>query len=205
MPYDGGMSDSGPEDRILSAAREVFLADPAAPMSAVAQRAGVGMSAVYRRYASKQLLLQRLAHDGLERYVEEVEAALADDGDAWTAFAQFMHRCVDAGTSSLTQRLAGQFTATEAMQADGYRAGQLTEELLARTKATGTLRDDIGVADLSLLFEQLQSVAIVDDYRSAQLRRRYLTLLLDSLQNAQAPPLPGPPPRWEEISARYRR
>src|SRR4051794_20181676 len=93
MPYHDGMSDSGRDERILEAAREVFLRDPAAPIAAVAERAGVGISALYRRYASKDALLQRLAADGLRGYIEEVEAALADEGDLWTAFARFMRRC----------------------------------------------------------------------------------------------------------------
>lgn len=197
MPYALGMIDSA---RILDAAREVFLRDPGAPISAVAERAGVGISALYRRWPSKDALLQQLAGDGLQRYLEEVQRALGDDGDAWAVFVAFMQACVDAGTSALTQRLAGRFAPSEQMYADGARAGRLTEELLRRTP----LRQDIGVADLSLIFELLQSIAIVDDYRSAQLRRRYLTLLLDSLRLADSPPLPGPPPRWEELTARYR-
>ena len=59
------------------AAREVFLADPDSPISAVAERAGVGISALYRRYRSKDELLQRLATDGLQRYVDEAQAAVA--------------------------------------------------------------------------------------------------------------------------------
>src|SRR3954447_25325194 len=60
------------DERILEAAREVFLADPGAPISAVAERAGVGIGALYRRHASKDELLQRLAADGMERYLVEV-------------------------------------------------------------------------------------------------------------------------------------
>jgi AcrR family transcriptional regulator len=69
----------GPHDqRILEAARQVFVADPAAPIGAAANQAGVGMSALYRRYHSKEELLARLAGDGLRRYITEAEAALAD-------------------------------------------------------------------------------------------------------------------------------
>ena len=50
---------------ILDAARQVFLVDPKAPISHVAERAGVGISALYRRYPSKEFLLCRLCHDGL--------------------------------------------------------------------------------------------------------------------------------------------
>src|SRR6187200_1800130 len=93
--------------RILEAAREVFLEDAEAPMSAVAARAGVGISALYRRYASKEDLLRQLARDGLERYVVEAEAAVADDGDAWEAFAGFMRRILDAEVHAITINLAG--------------------------------------------------------------------------------------------------
>ena len=191
------------DQRILEAARAVFVADPGAPVSAVAERAGVGIGGLYRRYRSKEDLLLRLASDGLARYLAELEAALADEGDPWEAFAEFMRRCVDAGTSSITRRLAGRFTPTAALQREGRRAAELTERLLDRTRAAGVLRRDVGVADLSLLFEQLQAIEVADADRSRELRRRHLALLLDALRRADADPLPGPPPTWAEMSARY--
>src|SRR5918994_3949641 len=168
------------DERILEAARAVFTADPHAPISAVAERAGVGISALYRRYQSKEELLQRLSLDGLRRYLAEVEAALADDGDPWEAFAAFMRRAVDADTSSLTLHLAGTFTPTEAHWRDGETAFQLNVRLLNRTKAAGVLRPEIDVGDLSLLFEQLQIVQVRDQERTHELRHRYLTLMLDA-------------------------
>jgi AcrR family transcriptional regulator len=189
--------------RILDAARAVFTADPAAPIAAVAERAGVGISALYRRYPSKDALLQRLCLDGLNRYIAEAEAALADDGDPWTAFASFMRRCLDAGTGSLTLRFAGSFTATEELYRLGGTAHEATQRLIDRTKAAGDLRADIAVGDLSLIFEQLQAVHVADQRRAGQLRHRYLTLLLDALHTPTAPPLPGPAPSWEEIGRRY--
>jgi AcrR family transcriptional regulator len=63
---------------ILEAARDVFLADPKAPIAAVAERAGVGISALYRRYANKEDLLRRLCADGLRRFITEAQTALAD-------------------------------------------------------------------------------------------------------------------------------
>src|SRR3712207_1460658 len=71
---------------ILAAAREVFLADPKAPIAAVAERAGVGISALYRRYAGKEDLLRTLCHDGLKQFIAEAEASSAVD-DGWEAFA----------------------------------------------------------------------------------------------------------------------
>ena len=77
-PLSGRRREAARNDiEILAAAREVFLADPSAPISAVADRAKVGISALYRRYASKDDLLRELARDGLVRYITELDRALA--------------------------------------------------------------------------------------------------------------------------------
>jgi AcrR family transcriptional regulator len=188
---------------ILEAARAVFTANPGAPISAVAEHAGVGISALYRRYRSKEDLLRKLSMDGLQRYIALVEEALADDGDPWQVFARFMRRALDADTSSLTLHLAGTFTPTEEMWREGDRAARLNIELLERVKAGGVLRPDLEVGDLSLIFEQLAAIDVGDRKRSMQLRHRYLAMLLEAMRNPSGKPLPGPAPTWEEISSRF--
>jgi AcrR family transcriptional regulator len=203
QPMSGRRAQAARNDqRILEAARAVFTADPEAPIAAVAARAGVGIAALYRRYRSKEELLQRLALDGLRGYIAETEAALAVDGDPWEAFAGFLGRSLDSGAGSLTVRLAGAFTPTEELQRAGRDAHAATQRLLDRAKAAGALHPDITVGDISLLLEQLQAVQVADPDRTSQLRHRYLALLLDALHRP-ATPLPGPAPSWEEISRRY--
>jgi AcrR family transcriptional regulator len=206
MPLSGRRAQAARNDQlILEAARAVFVADPDAPIAAVADQAGVGMGAVYRRFPSKEELLRRLAGDGLRRYIAEAEAALADHGDPWTAFAGFLGRIVDADTNSFTLRLAGAFTPTNDLYHDAASANQLTLALLERTKAAGAVRADLDGNDLSFLFEQLASVRLGDPARTRQLRHRYLALLLDGLRTPAPAPLPGPPPTWTEISSRWDR
>src|SRR5579859_7198979 len=95
-PLSGRRAQAARNDElILEAAREVFVANPQAPIAAVAERAGVGISALYRRYASKEDLLRRLCADGLARYIAGVEQALSENGDPWETFAGFMRRAVD--------------------------------------------------------------------------------------------------------------
>jgi AcrR family transcriptional regulator len=190
---------------ILQAARAVFVADPDAPIAAVASRAGVGIGALYRRYPSKEDLLRRLAGDGLRRYLAEAEAALADDGDPWAAFAGFMGRIVDADTHSLTLRLAGTFTPTKDLYDDAATAHELNLRLLERTKAAGAIRPDFDVNDLTFVFEQVASIRLDDQDRTSQLRHRYLALLLDGLHTPSPRPLPGPPPTLQEVSSRWNR
>src|SRR5215213_365566 len=204
VPLSGRRAEAARNDgRILAAAREVFVADPKAPISAVAQRAGVGIGALYRRYGSKEDLLRKLNAEGLRIYIAAVEEALADEGDPWNAFVGFMHRVVDADTHSLTLRLAGTFVPTEELYRDGQKAQEFNVRLFERVKATGAIRPDIEVNDISLLLEQLVAVRVADEERTRQLRHRYLALLLEALHAPSEFPLPGPPPSWEEIDRRW--
>lgn len=203
-PLSGRRAEAALNDgRILEAAREVFVADPGAPISAVAERAGVGIGALYRRYASKEELLRRLSADGLRLYIAAVEDALADEGDPWRAFTDFMRRIVDADTHSLTLRLAGTFSPTEELYRDSRRAQELNVRLFERTRAAGAIRPDVEVDDIALLLEQLAAVRVADEERTRQLRHRYLALLLEALHAPSGSPLPGPPPSWEEIDRRW--
>jgi AcrR family transcriptional regulator len=182
----------------------VFVADPGAPIAAVAKRAGVGIGALYRRYASKEELLQRLSTEGLQQYIAAVEDALAhDDGDPWSAFSEFMRRIVDTDTHSLTLSLAGTFSPTEELNREATRAQELNVRLFERTRAAGAIRPGIEVVDISLLFEQLAAVRVADEARTRQLRHRYLALILEALHASSGTQLPGPPPSWEEIAQRW--
>jgi AcrR family transcriptional regulator len=181
------------------------LARSSSPTPAVAAEADVGMSALYRRYPSKEELLRRLSGDGLRRYIVEAEAALADDGDPWAAFVGFMLRVVDADTHSLTLRLAGTFTPTEELQRAAATALDLNQRLLERTKAAGIVRADLDVNDLTFIFEQVAAIRVGDQDRTSQLRHRYLALLLDGLRTPAPGLLPGPPPTWQEVSRRWDR
>ncbi len=205
-PMSGRRAEAARNDGlILQAARDVFVADPHAPISAVAERAGVGIGALYRRYESKDVLLQRLCGDGLDAYIAEAEAALdRADGDAWETFAGFMRRVVEVGAGSLTRRLAGTFTATPELYAAAARAGKLNVELVDRAKSAGVLRADVEVNDLSLIFEQLAAVRLGDEKRSGRLRQRYLALLLEALRaRSDNGALPGPAPTDAELRKRW--
>ena len=188
--------------KILESARAVFVADPEAPIAAVAKHAGVGIGALYRRYGSKEELLRALCAEGLRRYIAAAESALAGEADPWRAFTTFMHREVDADASSLTQRLAGTFTPTPDLYAAAARAGELNVALFTRAQEAGAIRPDASVNDLGPILEQLASLQIGDAGRSRALRHRYLDLVLDGLRAGGAE-LPVQPPTDEELQRRW--
>jgi AcrR family transcriptional regulator len=202
-PLSGRRREAARNDAgILDAARSVFLEDPSAPVSAVAARAKVGISALYRRYPSKEDLLRELARDGLVRYIAELEAALADQGDPWGVYAGCLTRILDGGSQALAQRLAGTFTPTPDLSALARRAGALAAEVHQTAQRDGVLRDDVSPLDVVLLLEMLSAVTLPGSDGGHALRHRYLALILQALRAPGAGPLPdGPGPG--ELAGRW--
>jgi AcrR family transcriptional regulator len=187
---------------ILDAARSVFLEDPSAPISAVAARAKVGISALYRRYPSKEVLLRELARDGLVRYIADLEAALADTRDPWSAYADCLTRILDGGSQALAQRLAGTFAPTPDLSALAQRAAALADEVHRTAQRHNVLREDVSPIDVVLLLETLSAITLPGSDGGHALRRRYLALLLQALRAPGAGPLPdGPDP--SELTGRW--
>jgi AcrR family transcriptional regulator len=202
-PLSGRRREAARNDvSILDAARSVFLEDPAAPVSAVAARAKVGISALYRRYPSKEDLLRELARDGLNRYIAELEAALADQRDPWSVYADCLTRILDGGSQALAQRLAGTFTPTPDLSALAQRAAALAREVHTTAQRRQALREDVSPVDIVLLLETLSAVTLPGADGGHALRRRYLALLLQALRAPGAGPLPdGPDPG--ELTGRW--
>jgi AcrR family transcriptional regulator len=204
-PLSGRQAEAARNDqRILDSARAVFVNDPDAPITAVAKHAGVGISALYSRYGSKEELLRKLCTDGLLIVVAETEAAITrvENGrDHWQVFADFMRHLVDADTSSMTLALAGKFAPTPEMFALANRSSELMSQFFAQVK--DALRPDLVLHDVSLAFELVAAVKLADPERTAELRHRYLALILDGMRATGRAVLPGPPPGWQELSGRW--
>jgi AcrR family transcriptional regulator len=204
-PLSGRQAEAARNDqRILESARAVFIEDPGAPITAVAKHAGVGISALYTRYASKEELLRTLCTDGLERLTAGVEAALEqarNGADPWHVLAGFMRDMVDADTSSLTRALAGKFTPTPDMFTLANRSSELMNELFGLVR--DVLRPGVVLHDLSLIFELVAVIKGPTPDRTRELRHRYLALVLDGLRARDREELPGPPPTWQELSERW--
>jgi AcrR family transcriptional regulator len=204
-PLSGRRAEASRNDaRVLEAARAVLTASPSAPMAEIAQRAGVGIGTLYRRYPSKEALVQHLCLDGMQRLEAAARTALgAVDEDAWQAFSGFMTAGLAAGAGSLGATLAGTFTPSDELLATDRSLYATVQGLLERAQAAGAVRADVTQEDVTLIFEQLRAVKLGDAERVASLQRRYLALALQALRAPGAAPLPGPPPGWDEIRGRW--
>jgi AcrR family transcriptional regulator len=189
---------------ILAAARTVFVAEPDAPIGAVARAAGVGISALYRRYPSKEVLLATLCLDGLRQFVTIAQEA-REVTDPWDAFVEFLRGVVDADVHSLTVHLAGRFTPTPEHRALAIEAAELATGILHRAQQAGAVRGDLESNDLPMLFEQLAGISLGDPEHLRRLRRRYLDIQLAGLRSAasEVGALTGNAPTSAELGARW--
>ena len=179
---------------VLEAARDVFTAQGAtAPISAVAERAGVGMGTLYRRYGSKTELLQRLCVLAMEQALQAADDALRA-ADPWTGLAGYVRACVELRSGALAA-LAGQIETTAEMRAVARRSLARQAEIVARAHGSESLRPDITALDIAWLIEQFSRRAPdpLDPDEERNVRARLVAIALDGLRAQAAPGRPDHP------------
>jgi AcrR family transcriptional regulator len=178
---------------VLEAAREVFTRQGFdAPVSAVAAHARCGMGSLYRRYPTKEALLQRLCVLALERAIDAAEAGLRCP-DPWSGLAQYVRDCAGWATGAFPP-VSSTIATTPEMRAASDRATEVVTELVARAQAARVLRPDVTCVDLALLVEQLGRRAPEPWPDEDSARARLVAIVLDGLRAPGTEPLPGPPP-----------
>jgi AcrR family transcriptional regulator len=180
---------------VLEAARDVFTAQgAAAPVSAVAERAGVGMGTLYRRYGSKTELLRHLCVLAMEQAIAAADEALAA-ADPWTGLAGYIRACVELRSGALAA-LAGQIETTAEMRGTARRSMTRSQEIVARAHRDGSLRADVTALDIAWLIEQFsrRPPDPVTPEEERNVRSRLLAIALDGLRARPGQVLPGRPP-----------
>jgi AcrR family transcriptional regulator len=189
--------------RILEAARELF-ADRglAVTLDDIAHYAGLGVGTVYRRFGSRDELVDALFEERMIEIVALADEALADD-DPWRGLTTFLHRLValQAADRGLREVLLRRRDGCERVRCIREEMSPRAEELVRRAHAAGKLRADFAAADLPLLQMMVGAVADVCPLDRPELWRRYLELLLDGLRakGTRRAPLTEPPLDFEAL------
>jgi AcrR family transcriptional regulator len=205
-PRRGRQAEAARNDLlVLEAAREVFATQGFdAPVSAVAERAGVGMGSLYRRYGSKTELLQRLCVLAMEQAIGAAEAALAAD-EAWSGLAEYVRACVAFGAGALAP-LSGTIETTPQMWEVSKHGRRLLDRVVARAHREGGLRPDVTTLDIAWLIEQFsRRGASRPTPEDDNVQQRLLAIALDGLRAREAEPLPGDPPSARHYEGRWKR
>ena len=182
-------------DLILAAARASFAAEGLdVPVEDIARRAGVGMGTLYRRFPSKEDLVDAVLVDAYTQYAEAAEEALAAE-DAWDGFCTFLERALalHAENRGLKDVVATRERGRDRANAMRARVRPALRRLIDRAQEQGALRADFTLEDIPLLFWTGGRVVEATSAVAPELWRRYLGLMLDGLRAESASPLPQPP------------
>lgn len=203
-PRRGRQAEAARNDRlVLDAARAVVARYGAdAPVSAIAERAGVGMGSLYRRYGSKDDLLRHLCTLAMESTIRAAEQALAEP-DPWAGLSAYVTQCVAQGTGTLGA-LAGAIQTTPEMWAISKRSRALLQQLVAKAQRAGSLRPDVTVLDIAWLIETLGKSGPADPVtEDAVILQRLTAIAMAGLHAPAAGRLPGKPPSAGHYERRW--
>ena len=182
--------------RILKAASEVFNERGLeVSLDEIARYAGVGVGTVYRRFRTKQELVEALFMDRLD-----MVAAIADEAletpDPWSGLVCFMERMAEVMASDLGLRQMLMFATYGRDRVDyaRLRNAPLMEKLLTRAQASGQVRPDLKMTDIPFLVFVLTEAAAIGRHARPDIWRRYLALVLDGMRPGRegCTPLPVP-------------
>jgi len=171
--------------RIVAAARELFAERGlSVGLNEVAQRAGVGVGTVYRRYADKMDLVRAALEEPLEGVVALARQA-DDEARAWDGIELLLTQIADLLVENLGLRdvaLGG------GKQPFGLEAAhgivEVMERLFERARAEGDLREGADGSDILVTLWLVTTVAEHSADVRPGLHRRYLRVLLDGLRAA---------------------
>jgi AcrR family transcriptional regulator len=170
-------------ERILTAATVVFAERGLeATLDDVADRAGVGVGTVYRRFPGKEALVEALFEQGVDNMVELALQA-ATISDSWDALVWFLEKACQRQAEDLGLRdvtMHGMYGRERINQARERIVPAVTK-LVERAQRDGHLRSDVVAADVPLIELMINSVATYTGRLAPDLWHRYLTIVLDGL------------------------
>ncbi|RSM59771.1 TetR family transcriptional regulator [Actinoplanes sp. ATCC 53533] len=192
--------------RILQAAQEVF-AERGLDVSLddIAAHAGLGVGTVYRRFASKEDLVESLFTERLRGVVTAAQQALTDP-DAWRGLIGFLdnataQQAVDRG---LREVILGSRFGQDHVASFRDALQPIITELVARAQAQGRLRADVAETDIPLIAIMLGGVVDYTRHVEPDIWRRCLSLVIDGLRAGGSTPLRPDPLTPDQVDQAMR-
>jgi AcrR family transcriptional regulator len=180
---------------LLASAREVFGEQGTeAPLEEIARRAGVGIGTLYRRFPTREDLIEAIFETKVEEYVRAIDEALRAT-DPWQGFCAYMRRvcAMQAEDRGFTDVLAGTFPRAPGLEARRAEVRSNVEELIRRAQRVGDLRDDFVFADLVWVLMANGTYLQATRDVAPKAWKRYVAMILDGLRAERASELPPPP------------
>jgi AcrR family transcriptional regulator len=194
--------------RILKAAWEAFNERGLdVSLDEIARCAGVGVGTVYRRFRTKEELIQALFMARVDSIAAIAEEAF-EVPDPWSGLVFFMEQMAEmmAGDLGLRQMLMFASYGQDLVSYARERNAPLVERLVERAQAAGQLRADLRQTDIPFIVFLLADATQLAYGTNPGIWRRYLTLILDGMRPARegVTPLPQAAMRPEEMEKSMR-
>jgi AcrR family transcriptional regulator len=184
-------------ERVLAAATEVLSeCGLRAPMEEIARRAGVGVGTVCRNFPTKQTMVDAVLTVLYEQLLDDALEGLSnpDAGGAFETFVVVLS-AFQSRHRALAEQMAKDLELRVASPDHRDRLWVAIAELVARAQVAGTVRSDIGPADIAMLLSGVAHATALAGEPRLVLRDRYVRIVLDGLRPRVASSLPGEPSR----------
>jgi AcrR family transcriptional regulator len=172
------------QDRVLDAAARAFArGDADVSLRAIAREAGVGIATLYRRFPSRELLVEAVYRSESERLGEAADELLATSSRPVEALSAWMTQFLDylATKRGMADALRVLLTSDEGLRLQ-TRASLIAacDRLLRATAEAGQVRSDLDATQVIMALGGFALIA--DEQQHPDLRRQLLALLFDGLR-----------------------
>lgn len=175
-------------ERILEAARSLFAERGSqVQLPEVARTAGVGVGTVYRHFPALRDLIEAAAEQRFQEIEAFARTECLENAEPGQGLVRYLHHVGEVLTADRGLSAAIEYTRqSPGSEPRGTSRAQLESvvaEIIARDRATGTLRHDCGAADVHLL---VGAISATIRTRSGDWRR-LVELALDGLRSRATP------------------
>ncbi|WP_054814864.1 TetR/AcrR family transcriptional regulator [Nocardia arizonensis] len=177
------------QQRIVAAARELF-ADHGLEITLddVAERAGVGVGTVYRRFANKKELIAEVFEQNVAEFATAAEEAAAHP-DAWLGLVQFFeyactHLATNRGFSEVMLELEDDMDRFASVR---DRMKPTIAAVIDRAAAEGALAPGIEASDFFALIHMVDAVAEFSKPVNPATWQRYMAIALNGVRSDAVP------------------
>lgn len=175
-------------ETILCAAAEAYAREGTEiSLDEVARLAGVGVGTVYRRFPTKDALIDALFEGRMTHYAERAEAArrLAET-EPRRAFREQLEFLAEQQSTDLgfSDVLRDPGRGSETFRALHRRALRASIGLIKKARDAGVLRADFTHSDLLLFTEANHGIVSANRGTSAASSRRFVRFMLDAFETA---------------------
>lgn len=189
--------------RILEAAADLFAERGLhVSLDEVAERAGVGVGTVYRRFADREELIDALLQTRIEEFLAMVDEA-CEDPDPWEGLVGFIERGAEFhGRNRAFKELM--FSAPGGREwVDRVRetVRPKVAALVEAAQAQGKLREDLDTLDVPMIELMLAAAIEFTAESASESWHRLLTLVVDGMKAGRRHPTPitAPPLSQDEL------